>query len=189
MQYRKKPVVVEAIQLPAAGEDVPVEFHEWCERVEFHDFTCGRDETLVISTLEGAMVASPGDWIIKGVKGEFYPCRPDIFAMTYEAATETTPQPTESAEPVAWLHDVVAGDGEPDQALSFSGDSFPLEGVGGFRSLKSHPLHLKPRRARMLTDEELRDATVNVRPHTAENLYDAAIREFARVNGIEVRDE
>ena len=40
---------------------------------------------LVIPTLEGDMIASPGDWIIKGVKGEFYPCKPDIFAATYEA--------------------------------------------------------------------------------------------------------
>jgi hypothetical protein len=39
---------------------------------------------VVIATLEGDMTASPGDWIIKGVKGEFYPCKPDIFEATYE---------------------------------------------------------------------------------------------------------
>jgi hypothetical protein len=45
---------------------------------------CGRGQFL-IQTLEGDMHANPGDWIIKGVKGEFYPCKPDIFAATYEA--------------------------------------------------------------------------------------------------------
>ena len=85
-QFRKKPVVINAFQLPAAGEDVPDAFHEWCERVGFTNFESGRDETLLIRTLEGVMEAAPGDWIIKGVKGEFYPCKPDIFAATYEPA-------------------------------------------------------------------------------------------------------
>ena len=40
--------------------------------------------TIEIPTLEGTMIASPGDWIIKGVKGEFYPCKPDVFDITYE---------------------------------------------------------------------------------------------------------
>lgn len=57
MKYRKKPVVIEAYQ------------------TEF---------TVDIETLEGTMRAEPGDWIIKGVKGEYYPCKPDIFALTYE---------------------------------------------------------------------------------------------------------
>jgi hypothetical protein len=85
--FRKKPVVIEAFHLPAAGVDVPDAFHLWCERVGFVNFTSGRDETLDIQTLEGTMAAQPGDWIIKGVKGEFYPCKPDIFAATYELAT------------------------------------------------------------------------------------------------------
>lgn len=84
--FRKRPVVIEAFQLPAAGADVPDAFHHWCERVGFVNFTSGRDETLEIQTLEGTMTAQPGDWIIKGVKGEFYPCKPDIFAATYEPA-------------------------------------------------------------------------------------------------------
>lgn len=45
-------------------------------------------EVIEIQTLEGTMLAVPGDWIIKGVKGEFYPCKPDIFAATYEIAGE-----------------------------------------------------------------------------------------------------
>ena len=47
-------------------------------------------------------------------------------------------------EPVAWMHDVVASDGKPDQALSFSKDSFPLDGLGGFRSVGIHPLYTQP---------------------------------------------
>lgn len=85
-QFRKKPVVIEAFQLPAAGQDVPDAFHDWCERVGFTDFESDRDEGLAITTLEGVMRADPGDWIIKGIKGEFYPCKPDIFAATYEPA-------------------------------------------------------------------------------------------------------
>ena len=86
MKFRKKPVVIDACQLPAAGEDVPEAFHQWCEEVGFFNWTSERDETLAIQTLEGVMTAQPGDWIIRGVKGEFYPCKPDIFAATYELA-------------------------------------------------------------------------------------------------------
>ena len=53
------------------------------------DFECVNDAVdgpcILINTLEGQMKAAPGDWIIKGVKGEFYPCKPDIFAATYDA--------------------------------------------------------------------------------------------------------
>jgi hypothetical protein len=47
-----------------------------------------RGEDLLIPTLEGDMLAVPGDWIIRGIKGEFYPCKPDIFEATYEAVTK-----------------------------------------------------------------------------------------------------
>lgn len=54
------------------------------------DYSCVNDAVhgpcIEIETLEGQMLARPGDWIIRGVKGEFYPCKPDIFAITYEAA-------------------------------------------------------------------------------------------------------
>lgn len=84
-QYRKKPVVIEAMQLLddlrqhtrvagwviQGGGEALVPFAEPC---------------LYIETLEGRMRADLGDWIIKGVNGEFYPCKPDIFDKTYEAA-------------------------------------------------------------------------------------------------------
>jgi hypothetical protein len=76
-QYRKKPVVIEAIQLTADNTDVLVEF---CgDKLKWHPLT-----GVVIETLEGNMLASKGDYIIKGIKGEFYPCKPDIFEATYE---------------------------------------------------------------------------------------------------------
>ena len=97
MKYRKKPVVVEAIKL---GWDT---WNEICDFVPEDAFGGGvylDDVTLKelpegktsnaiglkINTLEGVMLAQQGDYIIKGVKGEFYPCKPDIFEMTYEYA-------------------------------------------------------------------------------------------------------
>lgn len=74
--FRKKPVVIEAVQFFGPNFD------------ELEKFVGGdaefRDGELIIATLEGTLHASPNDWIIKGVKGEFYPCKPDIFAATYE---------------------------------------------------------------------------------------------------------
>jgi hypothetical protein len=76
MKYRKKPVVIDARQYTRNGLDAE-KVAEWC----------GGDQTddgCIIHTLEGDHLASYGDWIIKGVKGEFYPCKPDIFEQTYE---------------------------------------------------------------------------------------------------------
>lgn len=85
MKYRKKPVVIEAFHLPAEGDWEVDPFLEWAEEHGLHNYTSGRDESIIIETLEGSMQADPGDWIIKGVAGEFYPCKPEIFEQTYEA--------------------------------------------------------------------------------------------------------
>ena len=77
-KFRKKPVVIEAFQWTGQR---PCHWPEWATDVSLLD---GRD--LVVNTLEGRMSASLGDWIICGVKGEQYPCKPDIFAATYEPA-------------------------------------------------------------------------------------------------------
>ena len=88
-RYRKKPVEVGAIRyLP----------HENCDAVAAFtgesDPGCGdfgddvEPEPWAIETLEGTMFAQPGDWIIRGVQGEFYPCKPGIFAATYEPVDE-----------------------------------------------------------------------------------------------------
>ena len=83
-QYRKKPIVIEAHQLPTWDDDLP----EWLknnEAIRFDRQGPGEIVGAEILTLEGVMTASEGDWIIKGVKGELYPCKPYIFAETYEA--------------------------------------------------------------------------------------------------------
>ena len=79
-KYRKKPVVVEAVKLTDENAHVVV---GWCDgNLELRG---GKIDLFWINTLEGRMLARAGDYIIKGVKGEFYPCRPDIFHATYEA--------------------------------------------------------------------------------------------------------
>lgn len=79
-KYRKKPVIIEAIQW--TGKNLSEIDYFMGITVEI------KVTTLVIHTLEGDMEASIGDYIIKGVNGEFYPCKPDIFAKTYEEVTE-----------------------------------------------------------------------------------------------------
>lgn len=85
-KYRKRPVVIEAIQWDGTDGSART-IQDWANtpgavRVLYNV------ATLVIQTLEGDMTATPGDWIIRGVKGEFYPCKPDIFQATYEEAPE-----------------------------------------------------------------------------------------------------
>lgn len=79
-QYRKKPVVVSAIRVPDRGETPSDELIDLVNEQGWQ----GDDEGIIIKTLEGNMLASAGDYIIRGVKGEYYPCKPDIFAATYE---------------------------------------------------------------------------------------------------------
>lgn len=89
--FRKKPVVIEAVQISKRMDILSPDW--WADairenRVVTHGFgKFTRDEPWAeIHTLEGVMRADKGDWIIRGVKGEIYPCKPDIFAATYEAA-------------------------------------------------------------------------------------------------------
>lgn len=88
-RYRKKPVVIEAEQLPNLHLS-PDTAAAWSRIAAW----CGGQVTadalgmaVLINTPEGQMRADPGDWVIKGVKGEFYPCKPDIFAATYDEVT------------------------------------------------------------------------------------------------------
>jgi hypothetical protein len=84
--FRKKPVVIEAMQLDGKTVDVAKWLTSYGQvfNADTHPFDSKQD-FLRIPTLEGEMTASPGDWIIRGVQGEFYPCKPDIFEATYEA--------------------------------------------------------------------------------------------------------
>jgi hypothetical protein len=88
MKFRKKPVVIEAVQwtgdnlievIRHTGQNASASHYKW---EEYEDIV--RHEGLKIYTLEGPLMASIGDWIIKGVQGEFYPCKPDIFEATYD---------------------------------------------------------------------------------------------------------
>lgn len=103
-KYRKRPVVIEAMEWDGAAESASSVI-EWVlvngQSITYH---CANDEecrlevgghVLRIPTLEGNMDASAGDFIIKGVNGEFYPCKPDIFAKTY--AREDTAWPEAEA--------------------------------------------------------------------------------------------
>lgn len=110
--YRKKPVEIEAVRLDLSRRedtakalafmgaepgrfDMPVTAGGACWWRQ--TFPNGHDRPpvykLIIATLEGEMEAGDGDWIIRGVKGEFYPCRDDIFALTYEAV-DAPPNPS-----------------------------------------------------------------------------------------------
>jgi hypothetical protein len=88
-RFRKKPVEIEAMLW-----DGHVRIgHPVAAWIRSHGgnltWTPGTPQRLAIVTLEGNMTASPGDWIIRGVQGEFYPCKPDIFGATYEPADVT----------------------------------------------------------------------------------------------------
>ena len=86
-KFRKKPIVIEAERWFRLG-DVP----EAGIKPYSHDAAhwrcprCGQPAEVhgIIDTLEGEYIVCPGDWIIKGIKGEFYPCKPDVFEETYE---------------------------------------------------------------------------------------------------------
>lgn len=101
MKFRKKPVVVDAIRF--VGITDPVEkgsagvaaLIAWVRAgggaAEWHQPQGDAPEHVTIETLEGTMTANVGDWIIRGVAGEFYPCKPDIFAATYESDDVVAP--------------------------------------------------------------------------------------------------
>lgn len=85
-KFRKKPVVIEAVQF-TGGNYVAVEQFV-CDPASFSIGVIRGVYKVFINTLEGTMTVSPGDWIIKGVNGEYYPCKPDIFEKTYERVEE-----------------------------------------------------------------------------------------------------
>lgn len=94
-RFRKKPVEIEAIQWRGYNlEDVIAftgkhpKFDEWFSSWdEYKEHVRDDSSIFKIFTLEGVMSATPGDWIIKGVQGEFYPCKPEIFEATYETVS------------------------------------------------------------------------------------------------------
>ena len=109
-KYRKKPVVIEARQLVGTNAEFNA-VYQWIEANTQGSFDPLSEEIpasgvsmdpatgfFLIATLEGVMQAKPRDWIIRGVQGEFYPCKPDIFAATYEPAEAASMNTTEETE-------------------------------------------------------------------------------------------
>ena len=96
-KYRKKPIVIEAMLFDGLNTE---DILDWVEPYfDSYDSPLDIGGTVIdpslselsyftIETLEGTMRGEPGDWIIRGVKGEFYPCKPDIFEQTYELVTD-----------------------------------------------------------------------------------------------------
>jgi hypothetical protein len=99
VKFRKKPVVIEAIQWTRNVDEIRA-FVGDAAVFEFSE----SGPHLTIKTLEGIHEASPNDFIIRGVKGEFYPCKPDIFEATYEAVREVTHYPDGMGEESRRLH-------------------------------------------------------------------------------------
>ena len=83
MIYQKKPVRVQALQWRPASPNEVKNITKWFI-INDVNVMFEADDTLSLPTLEGTMTAQPGDWVIRGVQGEFYPCKPDIFEATYE---------------------------------------------------------------------------------------------------------
>jgi len=95
-KFRKKPVVIEAVRATgtpqsnreiidwARGSRTPAYMDTRFVRLDDGNVLADSTQCLTIATLEGAMWVDPGDWIIKGVEGEFYPCKPSVFDQTYE---------------------------------------------------------------------------------------------------------
>ena len=94
MKFLKKPVVIEAVQWFKAGDHPKVYVHQ---AARYGVSEVWVDGQAYIDTLEGRHIVCPGDWIITGVKGEHYPCKPDIFAATYEPVDDVTPPTTKGA--------------------------------------------------------------------------------------------
>lgn len=110
LKFRKKPVVIEAFQMTEDRRINNIDWPEWMHRAWQIDREAPgslypteegtHNGTLSIGTLEGQHLVSWGDWIIQGVKGELYPCKPDIFAATYEAVHDNLSELYESEAPV-----------------------------------------------------------------------------------------
>lgn len=93
-KFRKKPVEIEAMQFHGVVDLAsPTRRNDLAYATDLDDWLAANQgdrqcryvgNTIAIPTLEGEMIASPGDWIIRGVQGELYPCKPDIFAATYD---------------------------------------------------------------------------------------------------------
>lgn len=98
--FRKKPVVIEARQF--INDPSGYSLLQWIndgQRAAGRKLATWEVHQIIVPTLEGQHIASPGDWIIRGVAGEFYPCKPDIFAATYESAEADAARAAQGGKP------------------------------------------------------------------------------------------
>ncbi len=88
-KFRKKPVVIEAIQFDIKSNQPLFDFIRELKNEDHNKYLAyNNGGQLYVKTLEGDMLVSDKDWLIHGVNGEFYPCKPDIFQKTYDAVQE-----------------------------------------------------------------------------------------------------
>lgn len=126
MKYRKKPTVVEAMQL--TNENL-LEVKEWCNgELVPNAETSGYD--LYISTLEGIMHADINDYIIQGVEGNFYPCKPDIFEKTYEVASQQSQLDDNQQIVLEWLKNEISENDLQYTLWSFTEDVYEKLEIG-----------------------------------------------------------
>lgn len=143
-RWRKKPVEVEAMLIPSAASDAPGVSEEvarlarWCGGTATVMLPAYRYQIL-IPTQEGMMIASAGDYIIRGVQDEFYPCKPDIFEATYEPA---------EAELVDWgRSERVDGSDSPRCVHTPVAEGWTAVQVRGGSSKRGHTVHASKRAA------------------------------------------
>lgn len=164
-KFRKRPVVIEAVQLSGlAGSFEPLP--QWySDAIQAEAIVEHRDGSATVTTLEGPLIAQHGDWILRGVKGELYPCRSDIFEMTYEKVdTEPSlPAPDhdqtfefaaakivqDGAEKLltVYVHEEAIVSLHPPEGLRLA--AFPMVVRGDVRSIRIGLLPMKTQRAPM----------------------------------------
>lgn len=183
-KYRKKPVVIEAMLFDGTGSGaMPIigwalksggTIRFYCESGE----ACEQgSHVLQVETLEGTMTALPGDYIIKGVQGEFYPCKPDIFAQTYEAVEPpmtTEPKPyTPTTEEIA-------------NAFAQTSVWLPVAGYDKLRAVFNRWLSALLREERA---KELEDAASELEPFAGTVLNAESAIEIIRARAESIRNE
>ena len=117
MKFVKRPIEIEAMQLTGSNGKAVC---EWAgsPQVRFEKRGPELYDHVDVDTPEGRMTAKPGDWVIRGIRGEFYPCRKDIFEATYETVVDSPPAGATSDTPDGGP---AGGDGEPSDGAGTTG--------------------------------------------------------------------
>lgn len=167
LNFRKRPVIIQAVQwtgenlrevicftdgpLDARSTHASMKWEDYCDLV--------KSDGLKIYTLEGKMSADVGDWIIKGVKGEHYPCKPDVFELTYEPARTQPPSLVdEPVEVVGWRrldrpYELTA---DPSVCAIWHGVGYPVQ------ALYTHPAASVPAGCKVVPVELLEQIAVEL---------------------------